>query len=421
MHAGPPPGAHETDATLSRRSAWAIALVATFTMAVSYVDRQTLSVLAPTVTRALGVSDAGYGWLASAFSIAYLAGAPLAGRVIDRLGARRGLFGALLVWSTVAALHALAPGFLALFALRIALGLAEAPSFPGAVQTIHRALPPSERARGFGVLFTGSSIGAMIAPPVATLLNARWGWRVAFLGSAVVGLVWIPLWRAVAFGAAARRALDVAPAPIAGEERPRWRAVLLDPAVVRAVVVVIAGAPVVGFALLWGAKYLVGEYGLGQTAVGGYLWLPPLFFDLGSVYFGDAASRRARRRPPGAPDRPLVATAMAMAMVMLALPLAPTAWDAMLLTGVAMAGAAGLFAITTGDLMGRIPPAAAASAGGLLSAAQSLAYIVSTPLVGHAVEHLGGYAWPTLAIGAWVLPGCAVWLAWRPRAPSRPA
>ena len=110
------------------------------------VDRQTLAVLAPTVTQALGISEQNYGWLASAFSIAYLVGAPLAGRMIDAVGARRGLLGAVVVWSIVAALHALAPGFAVLFALRIALGLAEAPSFPGAAQTVHRALPRRARS-----------------------------------------------------------------------------------------------------------------------------------------------------------------------------------------------------------------------------------------------------------------------------------
>src|SRR5271155_4834929 len=89
-------------ASLSRPAAWALALTATLTMAVSYVDRQTLSAIAPSVQAALGFDDAHYGDLASAFAVAYLVGAPIAGRVIDRVGARRGLLGAVLVWSAVA-------------------------------------------------------------------------------------------------------------------------------------------------------------------------------------------------------------------------------------------------------------------------------------------------------------------------------
>src|SRR5688500_5386645 len=194
--------------TLSRQRAWALALVATFTMAVSYVDRQTLAVLAPSVCEALDISDTQYGWLASAFSIAYLVGAPIAGRMIDRIGSPRGLMASVIIWSAIAALHAFAPGFAVLFMLRIALGLAESPSFPGAAQTVHRALPPEERARGMGVLFTGSSFGAMVAPPLATWLAADFGWRGAFFGSALVGLIWVPIWRHLAFERNARAILE---------------------------------------------------------------------------------------------------------------------------------------------------------------------------------------------------------------------
>ncbi len=147
--------------------AWLLVVVATLTMAVSYFDRQVLAALAPSVKKNLDVSNEAYGWLISAFSIAYLVGSPLAGALVDRVGARRGLLGAVLAWTAVAALHTIVPTFGVLFALRIALGLAESPSFPGAAQTVQRALPPESRARGFGLLFTGGSIGAAVAPLAA--------------------------------------------------------------------------------------------------------------------------------------------------------------------------------------------------------------------------------------------------------------
>src|SRR5579885_2500839 len=155
---------------LSRAAAWALALTATLTMAVSYVDRQTLSAIAPSVQAALGFDDTAFGLLNGAFAAAYLVGAPVAGWLVDRVGARRGLLAAVLTWSAVAALHAAVPGFGVLVGMRVLLGLAEAPSFPAAAQTIQRSLPPADRARGFGVVFTGSSIGAAIAPPLATQL-----------------------------------------------------------------------------------------------------------------------------------------------------------------------------------------------------------------------------------------------------------
>lgn len=393
---------------MTRKRAWAITLVATFTMAISYVDRQTLSVLAPTVTAKLRIGEEAYGWLAAAFSFAYLAGAPIAGRIVDRVGARRGLLVAVLVWSLVAGAHALVPGFLSLFALRIALGLAEAPSFPGATQTIHRVLPPADRARGFGVLFTGSSIGAMIAAPLSTGLEARFGFRGAFVGVALVGLlVWVPLWLLVTRGDDARRVLDrQADARV---DAPPLREVLLHPAVLRAVVLVLASAPVMAFLLLWGAKLLVAQHHLVQKDVGRFLWVPPLFFDLGAVAFGDASARRKSDDPPRA--LLLLATLLTASVGLLHLPSGP--WTTTLLCGVAMAGGGGMFAILTADMLGRVPPHAVSLAGGLTAAAQSLAYIVANPLIGRSVQRTHGFSWATITLAAWLVPGCLVWLLWK--------
>ena len=189
-------------------SQWALAIAATSTMTVSYIDRQTLAVVSPTLTRALAIRESSLGLVHAAFALAYLVGAPLAGRAIDRVGARRGLLGAVLVWSAVSAAHALVPGLAALFAIRFALGLAESPSFPGAVQTVQRALPPADRATGFGVLFTGSSVGAMIVPPIATWLVSRYDFRAAFIGTAIAGLAWVPMWLVVAWQNPGRARID---------------------------------------------------------------------------------------------------------------------------------------------------------------------------------------------------------------------
>jgi ACS family hexuronate transporter-like MFS transporter len=426
---------HAPATGLSRRAAWALALAATLTMSVSYVDRQTLAVLAPTVTKALGISEQGYGWLVSAFSLAYLVGSPLAGRVVDRVGARRGLLAAVGLWSAVAALHALVPGFGVLFALRIALGLAESPSFPGAAQTVHRALPPADRARGFGMLFTGSSIGAMVAPPLAVAIDARYGFRAAFLVTAAAGLLWLPLWLRFAWAPAAREALEGRRAPPVGTEtdgasipsvEPRLGTLELvtHPAVLRAVLVVLASAPVIAFFLNWGAKLLVRAYALEQADVGRYLWLPPLLFDAGAVAFGHLASRRAAARGVrrGEPDRPLVAAAALLCTTAALVPLASGPAGAMLVAGVAMAGGGALFALVTADMLARVPPGSVSTAGGITAAAQSLAYIVANPLVGKAVQASGSYTGTLVALGLWVVPGCVAWLAWSPPPPwSEPA
>ncbi len=394
--------------------AWALALIATFTMSVSYVDRQTLSALAPTVTRELHIDETHYGFLLSAFSIAYLVGSPLAGRVIDIVGARRGLLGAVIVWSVVAGLHALVPSFAVLFALRIGLGLAEAPSFPGAAQTVHRALPPEERARGLGILFTGSSFGAMLAPKLAAFFNEQWGWRAAFLGSAVVGLLWVPVWLLFAWNARARSVLDVRDAPAAGKPF-RTADLLKSKAVWRGVALILACAPLLGFHFNWLSKFVDRRFHSTQAEIGNLLILPPLLFDAGAVLFGSLGTRQIKARPDSdAPPYGLITTAAIVAMSGLFLPLCPSAWPAMVLAGVSMAGGGGLYGLITADVLRRVPPAALSTAGGLLAAAQSLALIIANPLIGRSVEKTGSYTPALVVLVALHLPGAALWLLVRP-------
>lgn len=399
---------------LSRLAAWALALTATLTMSVSYIDRQTLAAIAPSVQAALHIPDRSYGDLVSAFSIAYLVGAPAAGWLIDRVGARRGLLGAVLFWSAVAAAHALVPSFALLFALRIALGLAESPSFPGAAQTVHRALSPADRARGFGVLFTGSSIGAMIAPPLATWLADRYGFRAAFLGTAAAGLLWVPLWFRVAFAPGARAALDL---QVARSAAPRLStlAILRHPAVLRSTLLVLASAPMLSLLFNWGTKLLVKDFHLTQRETGSLLWLPPLFFDAGAILFGHlASSARASGKGDGGVPRALLLAAALLMLAGASIPFAPTPQLAVALACITMIGGGGLYALPMADMAARVPPSIVATAGGLLAAAQSIAHIASNPLIGRSVEQSGSYRLAALVLTAWILPGVVGWLLWKP-------
>lgn len=162
---------------MTKGTSVAFVALSTALMAVSYLDRQVFAILAPTITSDLGIDDGTYGLLAGTFSVAYLIGPPFAAALLDTIGVRRGLPLAVFVWSCVAAAHAGATGVVALFVLRLALGLAEAPSFPGAARVVKEVVSPANGPRAIGVLFTGSSVGAIIAPPLATAVLALAGWR----------------------------------------------------------------------------------------------------------------------------------------------------------------------------------------------------------------------------------------------------
>jgi hypothetical protein len=195
---------------------------------------------------------------------------------------------------------------------------------------------------------------------------------------------------------------------------PTLRELIAHPILIRALIGVFAAAPVFGFAQTWGAKYLVRTFGLGQGDVGGYLWLPPLLFDAGAILFGDLASRQ--RRPEGVPPRALFAIGAALAAELALLPFAATPWQSMLIIGVANAGSGVLYTLITSDLLGRMPPGTVSFAGGIMAGAQSLALIIASPLIGRTVDHLHSYDAVALGLAVWVIPGSAIWLAWRPPA-----
>jgi ACS family hexuronate transporter-like MFS transporter len=378
-------------------------------MAVSYVDRQTLAVIAPTVTQALGISDAAYGWLGSGFAIAYLLVGPAAGALVDRVGARRGLKGAMVMWTAVAAAHALAPGFGTLFALRLLLGATEAPSFPAAAQVVQRALSPADRARGMSTQFVGMSLGAMLAPPVAIALATRFSWRAAFVGTAAIALAWLPVWWAVTRSRDVRAALDARPAARAAV-RPLDAG--LHPAMRRGLLGVLVVVPASTFMLSWEAKFYVRETHLAQGSLAPYLVTSALLYDTGALLFGDLASRRARARGDASPPRLLLALGtllLGSGTVVLSVAQTP----AVALAGMALCGA-GRGAVVTlaiSDTLARMPQPAVAAGAGVIASVQSLCAIVVNPLIGVVVQH-HGYSGVVLALGAWAVPLAAAWIAW---------
>jgi ACS family hexuronate transporter-like MFS transporter len=394
--------------SLAKTDAWLVAALTTLAMSLSYVDRQTLSVLAPTITKALEISDVGYGWLGSAFSFAYLLGGPLAGMWIDRVGARRGLLAAVLVWSAVAAMQAAVPGFGALVAMRLFLGLAESPTFPGGVQVVQRGLAPVDRARGMSWLFVGMIVGGMLAPPIANGIASRFGWRAAFVATGALAAAWAPLWIAVTWRRNVREVLDEA---AEREARPSMLQTAVDPAMVRGLIGLLAIVPASAFAMAWESKFYVRQFGLTQKGLTGYLVASAVAYDVGAVLFGDLAARRERRRGHDhSPPRALLGLGALLAATGLAgLAAAPGPHIALAFFMTSAVGRGAVVTLCNTDTLARVPQRAVSAAGGVIASVQSLGAIVVNPLLGHAVQSFG-YAPALAVIAAWTLPGTIAWL-----------
>ncbi len=417
---GARPSSHDARVTstdeneLPGARAWIVTFVATGAMVISYLDRQVLAALGPSIRTQLHIGDTEYGWLQSAFSLSYLLCAPFAGRMLERVGIRYGLLLAVLAWTLVSGLHAFGTSLAIFLALRIALGAAESPSFPGAAATIARTQPARNRARAIGVLFTGGSIGTMIATAIAPPLAERFGGpQGAFVGVAIVGSLWLPCWWLVTSTPAVAERL--AAKPVTTAAAPRMIDVLALAPVRQACLLVACSSPLFAFVLLWGSMLLHDGFGVPQADVGRYLWVPPLFYDLGAVAFGHFASVHARKHGERSLPVGLVMLAALFATALGGIAFCSTPWQVVAVASVATAGGAGLFAIATADMIGRVGPSFAATAGGATASAQSIMYIVTNPAVGLAVDTFHGYGPPVIAIASLLVPGALVWLTLRRR------
>ena len=172
---------------------WIVALICAGTIA-NYLARNSLGVLAPELKKSMAISTAQYSYVVMAFQLAYTVMQPVAGYVVDRFGLRAGfaLFG--VAWSAANMLHALAGGWVSLAFFRGLLGLSEAAAIPSGMKAIAEWFPARERSVATGWFNAGTSLGALIAPPLVVAV-ALWGdWRLAFIATGAIGLVWAVAW-----------------------------------------------------------------------------------------------------------------------------------------------------------------------------------------------------------------------------------
>ncbi len=176
------------------RVRWAILGLLFFATTVNYLDRIVLAVLIPEIRKELHIDDLHYGYITTAFQLAYTAGFLFAGKFIDWAGTRIGYLASMLWWSAAAALHATAGSTVTLGFWRFLLGLGEAGNFPSAIKSVAEWFPKKDRAFATGIFNAGTNVAATIGPPILVAINAAYGWRAAFLITAGLGIFWVPLW-----------------------------------------------------------------------------------------------------------------------------------------------------------------------------------------------------------------------------------
>ncbi len=196
------------------RYRWTICALLFFATTVNYLDRQVLSLLQPMLEDKFSWSNTQYANIVSVFQFTYALSMLFAGRIIDKLGTKKGYAWAIIIWSVGAIIHALAIpmgeglmsllGWFGIAAMpvsvlgfmvsRAVLGFGESGNFPAAIKATAEYFPKKERSFATGIFNSGANVGAVLAPLTVPWIGEHWGWEAAFLIIGGIGFLWLFFW-----------------------------------------------------------------------------------------------------------------------------------------------------------------------------------------------------------------------------------
>lgn len=287
----------------AQRQRWLCVALFVIGLVINYFDRVTLSIGNPEIRHDLGLSVAETGILLSAFSWAYALAQLPAGALVDKVGPRRLLAAAIFLWSLAQALAGFVTALAPFVAVRMALGLFEAPTAPTQARMVANWFERNRRGLPMGIANTGSSLGSVISPPILTWVMIGWGWRTMFVVMGVVGVIFAALWfllyrdPAEAGIPEAEQTILRADAPAGGHGvtfgdwarlfrfRTTWGMVLGN----------FGAIYVIWLFIAWMPGYLEMEHHVSLLRTGFYASIPQIFGVIGAFSGGVLCDRLARR------------------------------------------------------------------------------------------------------------------------------
>lgn len=413
---------------------WMVGLI-TAGLVINYLARNTLSVAAPTMMKELNFGNEEYSRIVVAWQVCYAFMQPLAGAFVEALGTKVGFAIFAAAWSVACAAAALATGWVSLAGLRGVLGLTEAAGFPAAVRATTEWFPAKERSVAIGWFNTGSSIGALLAPPLVVWALLRGSWHWGFIIVGLLGLIWTVLWvvfyrhpnHAGALYESEREYI------IAGQEaqfsktsteRMSWGEMLGSRNFWSIGIPRILSEPAWQTLNAWIPLYMMSERHMNLKEVALFAWLPFLAADIGCVLGGYLSPIYVRIFGTSwLTSRKLVVLTGSLCMLSMAFVgqvASPYAAIALLCVGgfAHQTLSGGLYSVTT-DLFGKNEVARATGLGGMMGFLGAAAF---TALFGIMVTKVGyGPLFMVLAVFDLLAAVVVFVLARQPRGSSPPA
>jgi Sugar phosphate permease len=374
-----------------------------FATVINYLDRQTLSVAAPVLREQFHMSNQEYSRVVFAFLLAYTISNGFSGTVIDRLGSRLGYALCIAVWSAAAMLHSLAAGPVFLAFSRFLLGIGEAGNWPAGVKVVAEWFPERERALASGIFNSGSSVGAILAPPIVAWIILNQGWRAAFLFVGLCGIVWLLVWWPT------YRTPPAAADEIAGPIVSPWR-LFRTRFVWSFTLAKCFMDPVWYFYIFWFPEYLKNARHFSMASIGKFGWIPFMVAGLGNLLGGWLCGLLLKRGWPVTLARKASVTFFA-ALMLTAIPavLVSDVRFSIALVSIAMAGYTGSLAIMLTYPSDVFPKNLVGSVWGLASMGAGFGGMVFTLITGWVVDH---YSYVPVFIGFGILPLICATIIW---------
>lgn len=405
---------------------WWIAILLLAATLISYIDRLTLSVLAPIICGDLHLSNLQYAGVSVWFLLAYSVGQTIFGALQDAFGTKRGLSIAMAVWSVAETVQAASRGLGTLCTLRFLLGLGEGGHWPAAIKGIAEWFPRQERAFGIGIINTGATLGSALAPPLIVWLQLAFGWRATFIVTGLMGFIWLAVWALCYQEPARHRWLRPEELNWIGNERPNsaartpapeWLSLLRDRRVFGIVLARFLGDPVWWFFLVWLPLYLFRARGLSLKTIGLSAWIPFLFADAGALLGGWFSGWLIRHG-----SKPVRARGTAIAVATLIAPfgtlISAVHSEATAIALISLSLFAFQFWVNNVQTLPSdfFPNEAVASVSGLAGTGAGIGAMIFTFSTGWIVDRFG-YS-PVLIVSGFLIPAATAALAWFCRKPA---
>jgi predicted MFS family arabinose efflux permease len=382
--AGGPPGAKSVR--------WTICLFIFFATVLNYMNRQTLSIVAPLIQKDFRLDNEQLGLLFSAFYVTYGVAVALLGELIDRLSIRIAFAMAVAWWSLSTALTGLAQSFGQLFGFRMALGVGEAANWPVTARLVSMYMPPKERTLANSIYMGGGSLGLVLIGPLLVWLSVRQGWRAGFVVVGGLSVLWLIAWLWW-FKPRHIDRLERYDLAAGAQAAASWREVVRLPRFWGLIIASLCGNTCLYFLMTWLPAYLVQDRGIPfGMKLGAVVIIPFLGLDLGYLASGFGVLALGRRGRTVLEARRFIVL-LSAALLSLSLAAAPFVEADIATMALLFAATFGMAGWNSNYLcfVEELSPRKAAAVAGVVGSAGAFAGAVSLWLIGLISKKAGSF------------------------------